>query len=87
MFSGLVAESGVQYGLFEETAKIAKNYESVDELSRKYGKHAVQQRASLPTKLQVIIICSCHRPSSPLLSGIRYAARLRMDFRTEPLRE
>ncbi len=55
VLSGLVAESGVQYGLFEDTAKIAKMakiYESIDELSRKYGKHAVQHGASLPTKLQ-----------------------------------
>jgi len=43
VLSGLVAESGIQYGLFEDTAKIAKMakiYESIDELSRKYGKHA-----------------------------------------------
>ncbi|NTW66741.1 MAG: DNA polymerase IV [Nitrospirae bacterium] len=55
VLSGLVAESGVQYGLFEDTTKIekmAKIYESIDELSRKYGKHAVQHGASLPTKLQ-----------------------------------
>jgi DNA polymerase-4/DNA polymerase V len=55
VLSGLVAESGVQYGLFEDTAKIAKMakiYESIDELSRKYGKHAVQHGASLPVKLQ-----------------------------------
>ena len=55
VLSGLVAESGVQYGLFEDTAKIAKMakiYESIDELSRKYGKHAVQHGASLPTKTQ-----------------------------------
>ncbi len=55
VLSGLVAESGVQYGLFEDTAKIAKMakiYESIDELSRKYGKHAVLHGASLPTKLQ-----------------------------------
>jgi DNA polymerase-4/DNA polymerase V len=55
VLSGLVAESGIQYGLFEDTAKIdrmAKVYASIDELSRKYGKHAVQHGASLPTKLQ-----------------------------------
>ncbi len=55
VLSGLVAESGVQYGLFEDTAKIAKMakiYESIDELSRKYGKHSVMHGASLPTKLQ-----------------------------------
>jgi len=55
VLSGLVAESSVQYGLFDDTAKIAKMakiYESMDELSRKYGKHAVQHGASLPTKVQ-----------------------------------
>lgn len=55
VLSGLVAESGIQYGLFEDTAKIdrmAKVYASIDELSRKYGKHAVQHGASLPTKMQ-----------------------------------
>jgi DNA polymerase-4/DNA polymerase V len=55
VLSGLVAESGIQYGLFEDTAKIekmAKVYASIDELSRKFGKHAVQHGASLPTKQQ-----------------------------------
>ena len=28
------------------------SYESVDRISRKYGKHTVQHAASLPTKLQ-----------------------------------
>jgi DNA polymerase-4/DNA polymerase V len=55
VLSGLVAESGIQFSLFEDTTKIekmAKVYESIDELSRKYGKHTVQHGASLPTKLQ-----------------------------------
>ena len=55
VLSGLVAESSVQYGLFDDTAKIAKMakvYASIDELSQKYGKHAVQHGASLPTKVQ-----------------------------------
>lgn len=55
VLGGLVAESGMQYSLFEDTAKIekmARIYECVDELSRKYGKHAVQHGASLPAKLQ-----------------------------------
>jgi DNA polymerase IV len=55
VLSGLVAENTIQYGLFEDTTKIekiAKVYESIDELSRKYGKHAVQHGASLPTKQQ-----------------------------------
>jgi DNA polymerase-4/DNA polymerase V len=55
VLSGLVAENTIQYGLFEDTTKIekmAKVYESIDELSRKFGKHAVQHGASLPTKQQ-----------------------------------
>jgi len=55
VLSGLVAEDTIQYGLFEDTAKIdkmAKVYASIDELSRKYGKHSVMHGASLPTKLQ-----------------------------------
>jgi hypothetical protein len=56
VLGGLVAEAGVQYTLFDDTTKIAKMariYECVDELSQKYGKHALQHAASLPTKLQV----------------------------------
>lgn len=52
---GLVAESGIQYTLFDDTAKIekmAKIYESMDAISRKYGKHTIQHGASLPAKLQ-----------------------------------
>jgi DNA polymerase-4/DNA polymerase V len=52
---GLVAESGIKYTLFDDTAKIgkmAKIYESIDEISRKYGKHTIQHGASLPAKLQ-----------------------------------
>jgi hypothetical protein len=55
VLSGLVAENGIQYTLFDDTAKIekmARIYESIDHLSRKYGKHTVQHGASLPTKLQ-----------------------------------
>jgi DNA polymerase-4 len=55
VLSGMVAEDTIQYGLFEDTAmidKMAKVYASIDELSRKYGKHAVQHGASLPTKTQ-----------------------------------
>ena len=52
---GLVAESGVQYTLFDDTTRIekmARIYESLDEISRKYGKHTIQHGASLPAKLQ-----------------------------------
>ncbi len=55
VLSGLVPESGIQYTLFDDTTKIekmAKIYESIDEISRKYGKHTIQHGASLPTKLQ-----------------------------------
>jgi DNA polymerase-4 len=55
VLAGLVSEAGTQYTLFDDAAKIekmAKIYECVDELSRKFGKHALQHAASLPTKLQ-----------------------------------
>jgi len=55
VLAGLVAEEGIQYSLFDDTTKIekmAKLYESVDEISRKYGKHTIQHGASLPAKLQ-----------------------------------
>jgi DNA polymerase-4/DNA polymerase V len=55
VLAGMVAENSVQYSLFEDTAKIekmARIYESVDRISKKFGKHAVQHAASLPAKLQ-----------------------------------
>ena len=55
VLAGLVAESGIQYSLFDDTSKIekmAKIYESVDAISKKYGKHTIQHGASLPAKLQ-----------------------------------
>jgi DNA polymerase-4/DNA polymerase V len=55
VLSGLVPESGIQYTLFDDTTKIEKMgriYESIDEISRKYGKHTIQHGASLPAKLQ-----------------------------------
>ncbi len=55
VLAGLIEEKGLQYSLFEDTSRIekmAKIYESVDRISRKYGKHTVQHAASLPTKLQ-----------------------------------
>ncbi len=48
-------ENCLQYTLFDDTAKIekmAKIYESVDRISKKFGKHTIQHAASLPTKLQ-----------------------------------
>lgn len=55
VLAGLIAESATQYGLFDDTAKIekmARIYGIVDQLSEKFGKHAVQHAASLPTKQQ-----------------------------------
>jgi DNA polymerase-4/DNA polymerase V len=55
VLSGLTAESGIQFSLFDDTTKIeklAKVYSVVDEISAKYGKHTIQHAASLPTKLQ-----------------------------------
>ena len=56
VLSGLAAESGVQYSLFDDTTKIekmARIYSVVDEISAKFGKHTIQHAASLPTSLQV----------------------------------
>jgi DNA polymerase IV len=55
VLSGMVAENGIQYTLFDDTAKIekmSKIYASMDKISEKYGKHTIQHGASLPTKLQ-----------------------------------
>ena len=55
VLAGLVSEGDMQYTLFDDTAKIAKMekiYQCVDKLSQKFGKHAIQHAASLPTKLQ-----------------------------------
>jgi DNA polymerase-4 len=55
VLAGLIEEKGLQYSLFEDTSRIekmAKIYDSVDRISRKYGKHTLQHAASLPTKLQ-----------------------------------
>jgi len=55
VLSGLAAESGIQFNLFDDTTKIdkmARVYNVVDEISAKYGKHTIQHAASLPTKLQ-----------------------------------
>ncbi len=55
VLGSLVPGEGIQYSLFDDTTKIekmARIYESVDEISRKFGKHAIQHAASLPVKLQ-----------------------------------
>jgi DNA polymerase-4/DNA polymerase V len=55
VLGGIVPEAGVQYSLFDDMARIekmARIYDCMDELSRKFGKHAVQHAASLPTKQQ-----------------------------------
>ena len=56
VLAGLIPEAQVQYTLFDDTAKIekmARIYSTVDELSEKFGKHAIQHAVSLPTKIQV----------------------------------
>ena len=53
--AGLVSETGVQYTLFDDPARIEKMsriYHAVDDLSRKFGKYTVCHAASLPTKKQ-----------------------------------
>ncbi|MHB8883051.1 MAG: DNA polymerase Y family protein [Thermodesulfovibrionales bacterium] len=55
VLAGLMPCNRIQYGLFDDTAKIEKLtriYEVIDSLSSKYGKHTVQLGSSLPTKLQ-----------------------------------
>lgn len=55
VLSGLVAEAGLQYTLFDDPARIDKMsriYHAVDELSKIYGKYTVHHAASLPTKIQ-----------------------------------
>ena len=56
VLAGLIEEKDVQYTLFDDRTKIekmARIYESVDRIAKKFGKHTVQHAASLPTKLQV----------------------------------
>jgi DNA polymerase-4/DNA polymerase V len=55
VLAGLVSETGVQYTLFDDPARIekmAKIYNAVDELSEKFGKYTVHHATSLPTKIQ-----------------------------------
>ncbi len=55
VLAGLVPESRIQYGLFDDITrveKMSKIYGSLDEISQKYGKHTIQHGASLPTRLQ-----------------------------------
>ncbi len=55
VLAGLVPEDGIQYTLFDDASKIekmSKIYECVDDLSERFGKHALRHAASLPTKLQ-----------------------------------
>jgi DNA polymerase-4 len=55
VLAGLVSETGFQYTLFDDLARIEKMsriYHAVDELSQKFGKYTVHHAASLPTKIQ-----------------------------------
>ena len=55
VLAGLVAQSTVQYTLFDDTARIekmSKIYDTVDMLSEKFGKYTVRHAVSLPTKIQ-----------------------------------
>ena len=55
VLAGLESENKVQLTLFDDTAKIekmSKIYNTVDTLSKKFGKHTVRHASSLPTKLQ-----------------------------------
>ena len=56
VLAGLVSENGIQYTLFDDPARIEKMsrvYNTIDELSERFGKHTIQHATSLPTKLQV----------------------------------
>ncbi len=55
VLAGLVEERNVQYTLFDDVMKLEKLervYSTVDMLSEKFGKYAVQHGSSIPTKLQ-----------------------------------
>ena len=55
VLAGLIAETSVQYTLFDDTAqieKMSKVYDAVDILSEKFGKYTVRHAVSLPTKIQ-----------------------------------
>jgi DNA polymerase-4 len=55
VLAGLKEGSLVQYGLFDDVQRIekaSKVYTAVDELSKKFGKHTVQQASSLPVREQ-----------------------------------
>jgi len=55
ILSGLVWENKVQYSLFDDPTGIEKTmkiYSTIDELSKRFGKHTVQHATSLPAKSQ-----------------------------------
>jgi len=55
VLAGLVSETGIQYTLFDDPARIekmARIYSAVDELSARFGKYMVHHATSLPTKIQ-----------------------------------
>lgn len=55
ILSGLVSDNMTQPSLFDNRVrieKISKIYQTIDMLSKKFGKHIVQHAPSLPTRLQ-----------------------------------
>ena len=57
VLAGLVPEVSVQFTLFDDVARIEKMsriYNTVDQLSERFGKYTVHHAASLPAKLQAL---------------------------------
>lgn len=55
VLAGLVPMNSIQYTLFDNIPKIkkmARIYDAVDKVSKKFGKHTIQHAASLPVKRQ-----------------------------------
>lgn len=55
VLAGLIAENRIQMTLFDDPVRIekmSKIYCAIDEISERYGKHAIQHASSLPAKLQ-----------------------------------
>jgi len=55
VLAGLIPDNRIQMTLFDDPVRIekmSKIYCAVDEISERYGKHAIQHASSLPAKLQ-----------------------------------